>query len=299
MDVLSEVLRLLDVRAAESSRFEAAGEWALAFHGSGHIKVGALLSGSCWLTVHGAEPVLLKEGDCYLMASGQGYQAGSHPDLPPADGHAVFAGVFPAPVHYRTDQDGERTVLVGGAITFDETTAGLLFEQLPAAVRIPGDSPAADVVHPVLQLLAHESASAEPGAASMRDQLTQLLFTQALRTLLTDGRAPGFLGALRDPAITRALTLLHREPARPWTVAGLAAEVSLSRSTFAQRFRDLVGLPPLDYLARWRLHSAERALRHGDRTVSSVAAEFGYRSESAFSTAFKRVLGRSPGSVRR
>ena len=137
----------------------------------------------------------------------------------------------------------------------------------------------------------------------MRKQLTHILFVQVLRTLLTprgpaSGVAPGWLGALSDHQVGAALTLLHEQPARRWTVADLAAAVSMSRSSFAMRFRTLVGLPPLDYLVRWRIQTAARALRFTDRTVAAIGADLGYTSESAFSNAFKRVLGQTPSRYR-
>jgi AraC-like DNA-binding protein len=171
-------------------------------------------------------------------------------------------------------------------------------------VRIAADSHRARVLQPILQLLGDETSGDSPGSAAMRVQLTQILFVQALRTLLIPGnqgggRVSGWLGALGDDCIGGALALIHREPARRWTVAELATEVGLSRSSFAQRFRELVGLPPVDYLVRWRIQSAARILRSSDRTVASVAAQFGYTSESAFSNAFKRVTGQSPARHRR
>jgi AraC-like DNA-binding protein len=154
----------------------------------------------------------------------------------------------------------------------------------------------------MLELLAAESSSDAPGSATMREQLTRILFVQALRTLLMSGDEPGglpgWLGALADEHIGAALALIHRRPGQRWTVAELASAAGMSRSTFALRFKTQVGLSPLDYLARWRIRSAARALRSGERTVGSVAAEFGYGSESAFSNAFKRMTGHSPARHR-
>ncbi|MDN3359666.1 AraC family transcriptional regulator [Actinomadura sp. DC4] len=300
VDPLSEVLTLLDVRAALPSRFEAGGRWALRFERHHHVKVGALLAGRCWLTPEGAEPVLLRPGDCYLLASGRPYTSASDPEVEPVDGHAVFEGVHPGTVRHNVAAgDLEPTILVGGSVTFDETAAALLLDHLPPCVRIGADSHRAQVLRPILELLGEETAGDAPGSMVMREQLTQILFVQALRTLLIADELPGWLGALTDDSVGVALAAIHREPARHWTVAELAAVAGLSRSTFALRFKTLVGLPPLDYLGRWRIRSAARALRSGERTVGSVAAEFGYGSESAFSNAFKRVTGHPPARHRR
>jgi AraC-like DNA-binding protein len=172
------------------------------------------------------------------------------------------------------------------------------------AARIAAGSYQATVLGPTLKLLGDETATDVAGSATMRTHLTHILLVQVLRTLLTPGApargaAPGWLGALSDRQVGTALTLLHDQPARRWTVADLAAAVSMSRSSFAMRFRALVGLPPLDYLVRWRMQIAARALRRTDRTVADIGSELGYTSESAFSNAFKRVLGQSPSRYRR
>jgi AraC-like DNA-binding protein len=301
MDPLSEMLALLNIEAALPSRFEAAGDWALEFGGYADIKVGAILKGTCWVTAEGCEPLQLATGDCYLVASARGFGATSDPSLEPVDGVAVFEnGGYPDTVRYNTTAGApNQTVIVGGAVNFDETTASLLLDHLPTTVRICADSKPAAALRPLLELLGEEFAHAEPGAANVRDQLTKVLFVQALRAMIaSDNRPSGWLGALADPSIGPALELLHREPARRWTVAELAEKVSMSRSTFALRFKTLVGMSPLDYLAHWRIQAAGRALRSTDRTVFSIATEFGYGSESAFSTAFKRVTGQSPAKYR-
>lgn len=303
MDPLSEVLGLLDLRAALPSRFEAGGRWALRFaHGEGgaDVKVGVVLAGECWITAEGAEPVHLSTGDCYMLLSRRSYVVGSDLETESVDGYTVFESVWPDTVYYNTGPDDpDRTVLVGGAVHFDDTTAALLLESLPRIARIAPDSQRAQVLRPTLQMLADETARDSPGSITMREQLTLILFVQMLRTLLLSDTPAGWLGALNDNSIGTALTLIHKEPARRWTVADLAATAHMSRSAFAERFRNLVGLPPLDYLARWRMQSAVRVLRTTDRTVASIAAEFGYASESAFSNAFKRVTGQPPSHFRR
>ncbi|MGC4943602.1 helix-turn-helix domain-containing protein [Kribbella sp. DT2] len=300
MDALSQMLSFLNVEAAQPSRFEAAGDWSLRFSGSRHLKVGAVLAGACWITAEAAGPVFLQAGEGYLLASARPYGTTSDPALEPIDGHRVFDGVYPGTVRYGTTADDpDRTILVGGSVSLDETSAALVVDHLPSIVRIGAESAPARALGPLLELLGEESAQDTLGATNVREQLTKVLFVQALRALMaSDNRPAGWLGALTDETIAPALELIHREPARQWTVAELAEKVGMSRSSFALRFKTLVGLPPVDYLARWRMLAAGRALRSTDRTVYSVATEFGYGSESAFSTAFKRVVGHSPAKYR-
>lgn len=304
MDPLSEVLELLDLRAASPSRLEAGGRWALGFTGHQHLKVGAVVTGECWLIAEGTGPRHLRAGDCYLLASSRPYVVASDLETEPVPSGTALPSPWPSPAYYQTSpHDPARTILISGSLSFDGATAALLPGILPPVARIAAGSHQATVVSPVLQLLGDETACDVPGSATMRKHLTHILFVQVLRTLLTpggpaDGAPPGWLGALSDHQIGTALTLLHEQPARRWTVAELAAAVSMSRSSFAMRFRALVGLPPLDYLVRWRMQNAARSLRFTSRTVAAIGSDLGYTSESAFSNTFKRVLGQSPSRYR-
>jgi AraC-like DNA-binding protein len=213
----------------------------------------------------------------------------------------VYAEAGSATIHYGSaPYSPDRTIMVGGNVNFDDTTAALLLDVLPPIVCIGAASPSAEIVRPILQMLGDEIARSAPGTAVMAEHLTRILFIQALRALLADdgSEAPGWLGALNDPQIGPALTLMHEQASQHWTVASLATAVSMSRSAFSLRFKERVGLPPLEYLLRWRIRAAAHALQSGDRTVASVAAESGYASESAFSNAFKRVTGASPAQYR-
>jgi AraC-like DNA-binding protein len=305
MDPLSHVLELLDLRAASPSRLEAGGRWALRFTGHQHLKVGAVLAGECWLVPDDAEPRHLAAGDCYLLVGSHPFTAASGLDVGPVPSSAVLPSPWPTPAYYQTTRDDPaRTILISGSLSFDDTAAALLVDRLPPVTRIAAGSYQATVVAPVLQLLADETAANAPGSASMCKELTCILFIQVLRALLNAGdssgtASPGWLAALTDRQIGTALGLIHEDPARRWTVAELAAAVGMSRSSFALRFRMLVGLTPLDYLVRWRIQLAARALRSTDRTVAAIGADLGYTSESAFSNTFKRVLGQPPSRYRR
>jgi len=152
-----------------------------------------------------------------------------------------------------------------------------------------------------LHFMAAEARSLRPGGETIVTRLADNLVIQAIRTWIE--RDPvaqtGWLGALRDEQIGRALTLIHHEPSRDWTVASLATEIAMSRSAFAARFAALVGEPPMRHIARWRMHVALDWLTEGRATLGEVALRLGYGSEAAFSRAFKRCLGVSPGAARR
>jgi AraC-like DNA-binding protein len=304
MDPLSEVLDLLDLRAALPSRLEAGGSWALSFTGHRHLKVGAVLAGACWLIPEGAGPLRLTAGDCYLLSSSRPFTVASDLETVPVPSSIALPGPWPIPAYYQAvPDDPARTILISGALSFDDTAAEFLLHSLPPAARLGAGSHQAATLTPILELLGDETAAAAPGSATMRRQLTHILFIQVLRALLTadeqaHGATLGWLAALSDERVGAALSLMHEQPARRWTVAELAAAVSMSRSSFAVRFKTLVGLPPLDYLVRWRMQIAARALRFTDQTVAAIGAGLGYPSESAFSNTFKRVLGQPPARYR-
>jgi AraC-like DNA-binding protein len=302
VDPLSDVLSSLNVRTGSLSGIDAGGDWSLGFDVHDHIKIGAVLSGACLISVDDGDWAELHAGDCYLQTARTSFRIASGPGLPTERGAPVFHASDTRIVAIGDADAAERTRVLGGSVTLLDTTVALLLEGLPPIVEIRAGSPEALATRPLLELMMAEAvADRRLGAGVTSERLTELLFVQALRALAYgDGDHPtsGWLGALGDDRIGEALVLMHQNPARGWTVAELGAKVGMSRAAFAARFRTLVGMPPLDYLQRWRMLAAGRGLRSGDRTVAAVATRWGYGSESAFSNAFKRVTGVSPGRYR-
>ncbi len=148
---------------------------------------------------------------------------------------------------------------------------------------------------------AREHAEHRPGSQEILARLSELLFVEAVRGHIENlpGNSTGWLAALRDPPLARALSALHARPRHPWTTEGLATEVLLSRSAFAERFTSTVGMPPMSYLARWRMLLAGQRLRESADTIAQIAGSVGYESESTFSRAFTREMGTSPGAWRK
>jgi AraC-like DNA-binding protein len=149
--------------------------------------------------------------------------------------------------------------------------------------------------------MADEVRAMRPGGETVVTRLADVLVIQAIRSWIEEDAAAqtGWLGALRDRQIGGSIALIHRDPARAWTVAGLAHEAAMSRSAFSARFTDLVGEPPMQYVTRWRMRVAHLWLTDGGATLGELALRLGYQSEAAFSRAFKRNFGVSPGSIRR
>jgi len=197
---------------------------------------------------------------------------------------------------------GSAATLICGAVRFDHPAGRELVEAMPDVIHLESAaSPQLDRMYGVVRLMAAEAQELQPGGEAVITRLADILVIQAIRAWID--QAPdaqtGWLGAMQHPQIGRALTLIHEDPAREWSVATLAHELAMSRSAFAARFSQLVGEPVMQYVTRWRMYVAHDALRRDRSTVAELAGQLGYRSEAAFARAFKRVLGTPPGAVRR
>jgi len=197
---------------------------------------------------------------------------------------------------------GEETRLMCGYLSCDRRLVRPLLDTLPRMVRVPlGDGPGAAWVMSLARRGAQENAALGPGSGTLLAKLAELLFVEAMRRYIESlpERQTGWLAGLRDRYVGRALALMHERPAHDWGADELAERVGLSRSALAQRFANLIGQPPMQYLTRWRLTLAAAALRSSDRAIARVAEESGYDSESAFNRAFKREFGAPPAAWRR
>ena len=298
MDPLSDVLSLLKVEDAAFGRLEAGGQWALQSPKAKHVVFCALLDGPCWLIPDDADqPIRMGAGDCFAISNGTSFRLCS--DL------TANAEDYSAPLKNPTNAvrrlgTGSGTSLIGGRFTFADACPKPLLGFLPPTLYIRAGSDSATSLRGILHKLAYELDNAHVGKALMMNHLAQVALLAALRAYVTCEQQPsqGWLGALADERIGKALSLMHADVAKRWTVADLATSVGMSRSKFALRFKSLVGLGPLDYLLHWRMNLAVRALRGSNKPVNSVAYGLGYESESAFSNAFKRVMGYSPKSLR-
>ncbi|MFQ5572454.1 MAG: AraC family transcriptional regulator, partial [Rhodothermales bacterium] len=188
------------------------------------------------------------------------------------------------------------------AVRFDHPVAQHLVKLLPRQIIVEAwSSPQMNWIQSTLRLMAAEAGQLRPGGEALVTRLADILVILAIRSWIAEDPAAqtGWLGALQDKQIGRALLLIHRDPARMWTVGSLAAEVAMSRSAFAARFTELVGESPMRYVAKWRMYIALTWLKEEDAPLSDLASRIGYQSEAAFNRAFKRVIGVSPGVVRR
>jgi AraC-like DNA-binding protein len=304
-DPLGEALHFLRMRGFIYCRSLFTAPWGISLLAmEGHLWFHILTSGECRLETEGAEPELLGAGDIALVPHGEGHRLRSAPGVPVPWVHELDreyeSGLYEI-IHH--GGGGEVTEMMCCAVTFDHPAGRNLVALLPRLIHVkagPG-SPSAEWLRSTLDLMAAEAGALRPGGETVVTRLADILLVQALRSWLEADPAAqsGWLGALRDRQIGRAIALIHRDPARDWTVASLARELAMSRSAFAARFTDLVGEPVMHYLARWRMQLALNSLREDSATVAELALRLGYRSEAAFSRAFKRIVGVPPGAVKR
>ena len=303
VDPLGEALHFLRMSGTFYCRSELTAPWALALPPvKGCLSFHVVVSGRCWLEVEGGDRQPLEPGDLALVPRGEGHQLSSEPGIPAPSVHELrHEHVSDRYAILRHGGGGAATSLVCGAVRFDHPAAHHLVELLPKVIRVEASSsPQMHWMQSTLRLMAAEAKELRPGGETVITRLADILVIQAIRSWMQEDPAAqtGWLGALQDKQIGRAIMLIHRDPARPWTVASLAAEVAMSRSAFAARFTELVGEPAIHYVARWRMHVALTWLEEDRARIGELASRLGYQSEAAFSRTFKRFIGVSPGAVR-
>lgn len=301
MDVLTDLLERTRARGSLFARSELHAPWGFRFAAEPVIQFHVVLRGACHLRRDGAEPLTLHQGDVAFVVAEQEYElldALSSPvtSFAPLQEAARSRGLL------RWPGDGEVTNLLCGAYEFDREQAGALLGHLPPVLHLEAaEGHRQPALRNTLVTLADELAHGQIGSQLVVDRIVDTLLVQVLRAWLSHGGAalPPWLSPAADPAVQRALSLIHAEPNRGWTVAELAREVQLSRSAFARRFSDTMGEPPMAYVTSLRMTIAAELLRESEMPVRAVAARAGYDSVFAFSAAFKRATGRAPTHFRR
>jgi AraC-like DNA-binding protein len=293
MDPLSDVLSLLKPRSYGASGFDLAGDWSFRFPRHQGIKCYAVMAGECWLSVDTvAEAVRLKAGDCFLLPRGLPFRLASDLHLPSIPYTELLTGRVGGIARWK---DGGEVFLAGGHFSLSEDHADVLLGMLPPIVHICRE-PDKEDLRWSLERLRQELSEPRPGSFLAAQHLTDLMLLQALRLHLDEGPRGGigWLFALADRQIGAAIGAMHQDPARRWTLEALAAHVGMSRAVFALKFKQTVGRSPMEYLTHWRMLCAGDRLANSGGPISAIARSLGYMSESAFSTAFKRVMGCSP-----
>ena len=314
MDALSDVLRAVRLTGAIFFDVHASDPWvaetpagpsivARMFPGAEHlVSYHVMTHGNCWASVLGGTPIRLSAGDIVVFPQGDAHAMSSAPGMrkspdvalyrPPADGQLPFTISV-------GDSQEESARFVCGFLGCDARPFNPLLAALPPVIRVSDG--AGGAIDAFVQFAVAESKQPRPGGECVLGRLSELMFVDVVRRYLEtlpEDRT-GWLAGLREPFVGRALTALHRSPSHGWTLESLAREVGLSRSALAERFTQLVGQPPMQYLANWRMQLAANVLLSGTDSVAAVAERVGYESEAAFSRAFKKTVGTSPSLWRK
>jgi AraC-like DNA-binding protein len=326
-DPLSDVLRSVRLRGAVFYAVTCGEAWVAeapvstqiadaVMPGAEHVLAYHLfIKGGGWAAIGATAPVRLSCGDVVMFPRGDAHVLSSAPGMrarPDDDTSWVFTtrrDPKPIPVAYQHGLSRP-----GAAIPLEEASAAAvcgfigcdlrpynpLIGALPRLLHLPAEA-VANWVAPMMQQAVAESARRRPGSAAVLEQLSEMVFVDAARRYLESlpAGASGWLAALRDRHVGRAIGLLHERPAEPWTLDELGRQVGLSRSALHEHFVALVGQPPMQYLANWRMQRGARLLRECSATVASIAQEVGYESEASFARAFKRLVGQPPAAWRR
>lgn len=263
--------------------------------------------GPCWAAVSDEPPIRLETGDTLVLPRGDAYKIANTPQYPtPEDSAAsieffrsMTAGDIP-PVVRDGGPGPEKSKLICGFLGCSMGFYNPLLSTLPRILRVTAPVDGDDPLSSLISFALTESRQARGGERCLLMRLSEVMFIEVLRRYLRSGSDPvsGWLAGLRDPLVGRALALLHRQIDATWTLEELASKVGASRSTLAERFSQAIGLPPIQYLTRWRMQVAANRLRDTAAKVHAVANEVGYDSEEAFSRAFKRVVGVTPSEWR-
>jgi AraC-like DNA-binding protein len=314
MDALSDVLRVAHLTGGVFLHADFFAPWCMAARiprehcgaslgpASHLIIYHYVIEGELHVRVEGQD-LVLRAGEVVVLPRNDPHLMGSDLSLPPVLGRDIVqppkdGGLYS--IHF--GGGGKRTKMICGYLGCDSAEGNPVISTLPPVLRLNvGQGSAAEWIRSTSQYAAEEVTAGRPGSETVLAKLSELLFVEAVRRYaeaLPVGQA-GWLAGLREPRVARALALLHGDIARRWTVDDLGREVGLSRSALADRFNQLIGVPPMHYLVNWRMQVATQKLRNTNASIAQVANLVGYDSDAAFSRAFKKAIGVAPATWRR
>lgn len=317
-DILSDVLRTVSLSGAVFFDVVATSPWVAAappaatltgrvLPGAQHIiEYHVITSGFGWASLMDADPdpVRLAPGSVVMFPHGDRHTLSSSPQMHAIPDLSVFDQPEELSPPFFLEQFGggpEKTNMLCGFLGCDVLPFNPIIQALPRIVHIPegytsGDGSLSSLIKGIMK----ESRTKRPGSGGVLSRLSELIFIEVVRSYMESlpADASGWLAALADPHIGRAIHLLHQDPARAWTLESLAREVGVSRTVLVNRFTGHLGTAPMTYLGNWRMQIAASRLTAGGTTIAKIASEVGYESEAAFSRSFKRCTGTSPGAWR-
>jgi AraC-like DNA-binding protein len=315
MDVLSEVLKAVALKGALFYNAEYSAPWSFRAPSSGvlasqlgpdggHVILYHLVvEGSAWAQLEDGPRISLQAGDLVVFPHGDSHLMGNGSRSEAVDHGKELQRILAQGVKIsRAGGGGPVTRFICGYMVCDPELTPRVLAGLPPVftINIRNDEPGAWLENSI-RFSVSNAGSAAAGADVVLAKLSEVLFAETLRRYLAvlPAEQKGWLAGVRDPAVGKALALLHRHPGHPWTIASLAKGVGVSRAGLAQRFQHYLGEGPIGYLTRWRMQLGARVLSNSSQSVAQIAARVGYDSEAAFNRAFKRQFGSPPARFRR
>ncbi|GAA2689332.1 MULTISPECIES: AraC family transcriptional regulator [Actinosynnema] len=299
MDLVADVLEVSGVRGALGARTEAGGRWSVPLARCSSALLHVVVEGRAWLGV-GAPPSWLElaAGDVALLPTGPSHVLSSSPEVPTGGAAGAVRAAEAGEVIRLGTRDADTRVLTI-AYDCDHTVRTQVLGALPELVHVRGGR-GEEGFDDTVRMLGRELAHPRPGGRAVLNSLVDVLLVQLMRAWLPTqpSQVGTWLGVLDDPLVRGAVERLHADPAHPWTTASLASALAVSRATLSRRFPAAIGQSPAAYLAQWRMDLAAARLRRTRDPVESIAARVGYRSAPAFSRAFTRSRGMTPGRYR-
>lgn len=302
VDLLGRFLR--DLRPAEASycRTEVTRPWGIGLQFQKGIRFHFVAEGTCWVLVEGSEPERLDKGDVVLLPHGTKHVIADDPQSAVID----LALLGPRPISgtsylLNAGGGGARSLIFCCTVDFEEPLADRLIKSMPVKLVLREGPDRTRSLRMLLDVMAAEMADESVGSATIMARLADAAISIIVRNWAEDGidHPRGWLAAVRDPGLGRALLSIHTKLGESWSLARLARTAAMSRSAFAERFSLLLGVSPARYVLECRMREAERLLLDAHLTIPAIATRLGYASEAAFSRAFKRITGSPPGQLRR
>jgi len=298
-DPLGETLYSLRLNGLIYAQSELSAPWGVDMPAmEGKMMFHIVTQGECWLRFSNGDSVFLKPGEIALIPRGEGHRFSSELDID-------CEPFFNIPVEMLSERfelvryggGGDETLLTCGVLSFDHAAGQKLIKQLPQIIHIKhGSVELPSQLQALIQLMADEVTNLNAGGETVVSNLADIIVIKAIRHWIEHDpkAAKGWLGALKDPKIGKALTAIHTHPEHTWTVDRLAEQAGMSRSSFSARFTDVIGTSVKQYVTEWRMGLARMRIMQSPVSLIELSEELGYQSEAAFSRAYKRVFGEPP-----
>lgn len=310
MDVLSEIFSSIRIDGSVLAEIRCGGEWGIDMESGDGIPFHYIIEGQCWLLDAAGQPTHLSEGDLVVATHWPTHALASSPDSPLVTARELITasglqfwtgGTLDQPNIIHAGNEDVEVRILSGIFSLKGRRTAILIDQLPPLIHFGvQDENLTPHLGMALEFIQYESQASRPGYIAVASRLMDLLFIQVMRSAITQRTVPiGLLAGLADPNISRALAAVHASPASNWTVATMAREAGLSRTTFAERFRQVIGVTPVQYVIRWRMTIAEDLLAGTDISIEQIRTRVGYESSFAFARAFRAHNGYSPREYRR